>query len=255
MDRGWGTAALRKDFTYVAGKTDRPWEHFTGRWEAGLLSRNILQLASLCNLLFPSATLPYLVLPCVTLFAVETRRSRKYQQIVLLPVSYYVLITCYFARQSNRSWQKCLLHQAKQGHAGHRGCVQYVTTPHNTWQQWDNQVRQLRDRRLRRLSRLSKKPRPLRIVDLGSCNGFFALKAAYRPAMSHGVAIDVRLKSEKFYSQAPRSWRGGHWRRLRDSAKNSKEQRSTATCERHQIHCRCRMMRDVAGVAVQHVWI
>ncbi|CAL1140787.1 unnamed protein product [Cladocopium goreaui] len=24
----------KKDFTYVAGKTDRPWEHFTGRWEA-----------------------------------------------------------------------------------------------------------------------------------------------------------------------------------------------------------------------------
>lgn len=29
------SAVLRKDFTYVAGKTDRPWEHFTGRWEAG----------------------------------------------------------------------------------------------------------------------------------------------------------------------------------------------------------------------------
>ena len=26
----------------------------------------------------------------------------------------------------------------------------------------------------------AQKPRPLRIVDLGSCNGFFALKAAYR---------------------------------------------------------------------------
>mmetsp|Transcript_47625 Transcript_47625/g.96923 ORF Transcript_47625/g.96923 Transcript_47625/m.96923 type:complete len:397 (-) Transcript_47625:23-1213(-) len=71
----------KKDFTYVAGKTDRPWEHFTGRWEA------------------------------------------------IKPV-------------------------------------------------------------LAEMLAASSKTRPLRIVDLGSCNGFFALKAAYRHPEADVVAIE-----------------------------------------------------------------
>eukprot|EP00435_Cladocopium_sp_Y103_P020212 s1031_g4.t3 len=71
----------KKDFTYVAGKTDRPWEHFTGRWEA------------------------------------------------IKPI-------------------------------------------------------------LAEMLAASSKTRPLRIVDLGSCNGFFALKAAYRHPEADVVAIE-----------------------------------------------------------------
>lgn len=83
-------------------------------------------------LLWPCVTLPYLItlLPCylVTLFAVETSRcgNKPFTEISIGSIEYNrvfccwsaitMLITCYFARQSNRSWQKCLLHRAKRGH-------------------------------------------------------------------------------------------------------------------------------------------
>ena len=59
------------------------------------------------------------------------------------------------SRRSGQSWQKCLPHVARPG-----GSHQNDTD-----------------------SKRHKEPRPLRIVDLGSCNGFFALKAAYRRGM------------------------------------------------------------------------
>lgn len=48
------------------------------------------------------------------------------------------------------------------------------------------------------------KTRPLRLVDLGSCNGFFALKAAYRCRKL--TCLDAR--------EAPRGRCGGHRRRF-----------------------------------------
>ena len=155
---------------------------------------------------------------------------------------YYMLTTCYFARQSNRSWQKCLLHRAKRGHGDAWGVA---------WQSDDSD-----NLETTQTTQTTQQPRPLRIVDLGSCNGFFALKAAYRPAISchmpcrHGLLVwDWKVRS--CHSQAPRSWCGGHWRRhcgnLPKFPKNTRAQQPVNATKFTVDAGGCRMMQDDAG--------
>lgn len=126
---------LRKEFTYVAGNSGRPWEHFTGRWQAGKWKG-------------------------------KWKRWKWWKWVFTwandLVVWWYVKLSLWAPSQAINPILVEMLAGCDKTRLSQNGKYRHVMTLHVF------------------------EVRPLRIVDLGSCNGFFALKAAYRQAW-HGV--------------------------------------------------------------------